>query len=207
MYKVILGLVIVALIAGAAYWYYHSHSQKERYSNIGDVDNVGSIDTQYELVPAAEMDAPAAHFADLVDGGDHLDLVTQPKDVSDDIRPMARLDRIQGSQLLPRVAAQVTPYNVDVADPATHLFSVNAPRVQLKNRLANQADFYRGDIPITYYENVALIGKSSYGRDSQKLDGFMSDHFRHLYNKYTGKAYLNMPIKVSNGETLMDVVN
>lgn len=195
----------ILLVAIGVYVYTQYKGKKESYSNLADVDNVGSLDgTQYDLIPAAEMEMPAAHFADLVDEGDHTDIIQQPHDILDHLRPMDRLARLTASQLLPRTAASVTPYNIDVADPNTYLFSVNGPKVQLKNRLASQADFYRGDIPIKYHPNIALIGKSSNGRDSQKLDGTFSAHGFALWNKYTGKGYLNMPLKVANQETVMD---
>lgn len=202
--QIFLVLGAIAIIAVGVYFYLKK-KPTENYSNLADVDNIGSIDgPQYDLIPAAELDAPAAMFADLVNQGDQVDIIRQPKDVLDHIRPMDRLHRLTASQLLPRTAANVTPYNVEVADPNTYLFSVNGPKVTLKNRLAEQADFYRGDIPIKYHPNIALIGKSSYGRDSQKLDGFFSSQGEALWNKYTGKAYLNMPLRVVNQETVMD---
>ena len=39
----------------------------------------------------------------------------------------------------------------------------------------------------------------------RNLDGFFSDAFRDLYNRYTGKGYKNMPMSVVNEETIMDV--
>jgi hypothetical protein len=200
------GLILVALLV-----YFlmsrkdmFSTPKREAYSNIGDIDNVGSLDSGYELVQSPEDVVPAAHFADLVDGGSQNDFVKQPQGTGDNIKPMERLDRVHNRNLLPRTSASVTPYNIDVAQPSAWAFSLNAPRVQLKNRLANQADFYRGDIPITYNPNVALIGKSSYGRDSQRLDGTFSGHFAELYSKLVGRAYKNMPLKVSVGSTQLD---
>lgn len=202
---VIVGLVVVLIVA---VWLL-SRKDTEGFANIGDISNVGSIESSYEMLPAAELDGGGgAHFADLVDAGDQVDVINEPQnDTLDDMRPMERLSRIQGSQSLPRISSQVTPYNVDVADPATHLFSVNAPRVQLKNYLAMRADPFRGDIPITYFPNIALIGKSNNGRDSQRFDGFFSDHYRELYNKYTGGGMRNMPIRVVNEETIGDFVS
>lgn len=200
-------LVIVAIILVIGFFVFFCFKGKnntEGYSNIGDIDNVGSLDTSYELIPSADSESPAPHFADLIQSGDQMELV---KSNNESIRPMERLERLQGSQLLPRMSSQVTPYNVDVADPVTYSFAVNAPRVQLKNRLANQADPYRGDIPIRFNPNIPMVAKSSYERDSQRLDGFFSDHYVNLYNRNTGQAYKNMPIKVSNGETIMDFVN
>jgi len=201
-YYVLIVVGIIIVVALGYYFYY----KKEHYSNIGDLDNVGSIESSYDLIPASESMAPAAHFADLVNAGQNMQAVKQPDNNLELLRPMERLERLQGSQLLPRIAAQATPYNVSVADPLTHTFSVNSPRVQLKDPVWTKSDPYRGDIPITYYPNVALVAKSQYGRSSQNFSGFFSDGLSQLYNKFTGKGYLSSPIKVSNEETIMDYV-
>lgn len=196
---IIIGLVILLGII-----YLSCQKKKEGYSNIGAVDNVGSLDSSYELIESPDDVVPAAHFADLVDDGDHRQLLQQPKDMTDTIRPLERLDRVQTRDLLPRTSSSVTPYHIDVADASTWAFSVNAPRVQLKNRVNMQADPYRGDIPITYHPDIALIGKSDFGRDAIRLDGFFSDHGIALYQKYTNRAYKNMPLKVATQGTLLD---
>lgn len=196
-------LVVVALLV----WYCMKDKPqlkqtKEGFANIGDISNVGSLDDGYEIIAAPEQDVPSEHFADLVDCGDQPGYT--PSSELRYIRPMERLSRVQGSELLPRISKDVTPYNVDIADPVTHSYMVNPPRVQLKDPIKMLADPLRGDIPIKYYPNVSLIAKSQYGRDSLRLDGFFSDQFRCLYNKYTGKGYKNMPMKVVNEEVLMD---
>lgn len=179
-------------------------ADKEQYSNIGGIDNVGAmLDDNYDLVPASETDIPAAHFADLVDSGDHAQ---QAKSTLGNIRPLERLNRVQGRDLMPRTSAGVTPYNIDVADPVSHSYMVNPPRVQLKdpNREMSLATAIRGDIPIRYHPNVSLVGRSRYGRDSLNLQGLFTPHFQALYNKYTGQGYRNMPVHVSNEEVVMD---
>jgi hypothetical protein len=198
----IIAIVVVIIVIVFAIWW--CTNKRENYSNIGAVDNVGSLDTMYEMIPAQEERAPVEHFADMVDTGDQTQIIKPSRESLDSINPMERLHRVETRDLLPRTAASVTPYNIDVADPTSWAFSVNAPRVQLKNRLWNQADPLRGDIAITYHPNVPLIGKSSNNRDSQRLDGFFSDHYAALYNKTTGKGYKNMPMKVSLGGTIMD---
>jgi hypothetical protein len=198
------GIIVIAVIV--YFVWKKKNGKKEGYSNIGDLDNVGSLDSSYSLVQSPEDVVPAVHFADLVDGGDHHNIVRQPENTMEDIRPMERLERITSRNLLPRTAASVTPYNVDVAQPSAWAFSLNAPRVQLKNRLYQQADPYRGDIAISYHPNIALIGKSEYGRDSQRLDGTFSSHFTSLYNKLTNRAYKNLPLMTSVGGTVMDAM-
>lgn len=169
---------------------------QEAYANIGQLDNIGSVEDGYELVQSPEDHIPEVHFADLVDSGNEQSAVLPEQ--------AQRIVDVQGAPLLPRISKGVTPYNVDVADPITHSYMVNPPRVQLKDPLKMLADPYRGDVPIKYYPNVPLINQSRYGRDSLRLDGFFSDAFRNLYNKYTGKGYKNLPMSVVNEETVMD---
>lgn len=200
---VIGGLLLIGLII---YYCLNKKPQKENYSYAGALDNLGAIETSYELIASPDDVVPSAHFADLVDDGNLPGVVQQPMNAGDAVRPLQRLERIQNRDLLPRTAASVTPYQVDVANMATWSFAVNAPRVQLKNRQWDQSDKIRGDIPITYHPDVALVGKSQFGRDSINLAGFFSDQFSSLYNKYTGRAYKNIPIKVAAQGTVMDYV-
>ena len=168
-------------------------------SGIGSVDQLGAIDDSYAVVEGNENRVPSAHFADRVDSGDQKTAIP--------LGPAQRLamNGSEGRPLMPRMSKGVTPYNIDVADPISHSYMVNPPRVQLKDPIKMLADPYRGDIPIKYYPNVPLVNQSRYGRDSLRLDGFFSDAFRDLYNRYTGKGYKNMPMSVVNEETIMDV--
>jgi hypothetical protein len=178
-------------------------SKKEPYMSAGAMDHLDSLDSNYELVQAPETAVPAAHFADLVDSGDQAQIVQQPP-AGESMKPLDRLESLQGKSMIPLTAAHLSPYNVDVANINTYAFAVNAPRVVLKNRLNMEADPYRGDIPIRYHPDVPLIAKSQYGRDSIRLDGYFSDYFSALYNKQTGRAYKNMPIKVATQGTILD---
>lgn len=204
MDKKTLCFILIGVVILFGITYFCCKGKKEGYSNIGAVDNVGSLDSSYELIESPDDVVPAAHFADLVDDGDHRQLLQQPKDMTDTLRPLERLDRVQTRDLLPRTSSSVTPYHIDVADASVWGFSVNAPRVQLKNRVNMQADPYRGDIPITYHPDIALIGKSDFGRDAIRLDGFFSSHYSELYNKYTQRSYKNLPLKVATQGTIMD---
>ena len=196
--------VVVGLILLFAIFILMSNTTSEKYSHIGDANNIGSIDTAgaiddgYELVESPENRVPGAHFADLINSGD------QKTALPSVVAQRLSMDGSEGTALLPRISRGVTPYNVDVADPVTHSYMVNPPRVQLKDPIKMLADPYRGDIPIKYYPNVPLVNQSRYGRDSLRLDGFFSDAFRNLYNRYTGKGYKNMPMSVVNEETIMD---
>lgn len=222
--QILIGAVIVIALVIVFYLYKKPNLYgKETYVSAGGLDNIGSLDPSlsYDLVQAPDSEVPAYNFADLVQGGDHI----APCDagapmVSDkNLRPMERLHRMQGSALMPRVSSNVTPYNIDLANPTSHAYMVNAPRVStaLKSKYKDYSlsSFIRGDIPITYNPNVPLISKTHQGRDDLRLDGLFTNSFLELYRKYSGKAYKNMPMKIAGagcsggsggaqGEIIMD---
>jgi len=215
-------IVVVAFVVYFCFWRKGSkESKKEGYVAAGGLDHVGALlDDQYDLIHAPDSEVPASHFADLVaEGGDHLQYVEQPPTTGTGLRPIERLHRIQGKALMPRTSINVTPYNIDVANPTSHKYMVNTPRVTsaLKSRFKDYSlsSFIRGDVAVKYHPNIALIAKTTQGRDDLRLDGLFTSHFVALYNKYTGKAYKNMPIHVagagqaggyggSSGEIVMD---
>lgn len=198
-------IIVGVIVLAAAVWYYYSQGKKEGYMSSGAMDNLDSLDGRYELIEAPDAAVKSEHFADLVGGGDQERLIQQVATGNVE-RPLERLEKLQQTQLLPPTAAHLPQYNIDVANPTTYSFAVNAPRVVLKNRLNNQADPIRGDIPIRYHPDVPLIAKSSNGRDSLRLDGLFSDHFASLYNKLTGRAYKNMPLKTSVQGSILDYI-
>jgi len=204
------GIAITAILVGV--WIYRTFfANKQKPSSVenftalaaGANDNTGMLlDDSYDLLQGADNHVPAPHFADLVAQGDHMkDYVAQPKDIGENLRPMERLQQIQGKALMPRVSTHVTPFNVDVANPTSHKYMVNTPRVEtsLKSRYKDysQASFIRGDIPITYNPNVPLVAKTIQGRDDLRLDGLFTPYFSALYNKYTGKEHKNLVQKIA----------
>jgi len=199
------------LLLGLLLWYCMSQkkekfeSKKEGYMAAGAIDHLDSLDARYELIQSPEEAVPTEHFADLVDSGDQARLVRQPTS-GETIKPLERLERLQGADMLPLTAAHLPAFNIDVANPSAYAFATQAPRVILKNRLAMQADFVRGDIAIRYHPDVAMVGKSQYGREALKMDGTFSDTFKHLYNKLTGRAFKNMPCHVATQGIVADVV-
>lgn len=200
-------IVGILLLGGLLVWYLMSaKKQKDGYMSAGAIDHLDSLDGRYELIQSPEEAVPTEHFADLVDSGDQARLVQQPQ-LNENIRPLERLERLQGSEQLPLTAAHLPAFNIDVANPSAYAFSTQAPRVVLKNRLAMQADFIRGDIPIKYNPDVALIGKSSNGRESLKMDGTFSDSSKALYNKLTGRMFKSLPVQVVSQGTVMDYIN
>lgn len=171
----------------------------------GANDNIGSLlDDAYQLSPGADNDVPSIHYADLVDQGT-LPEIMQPKDEEEILKPMERLQRLQGSGLLPRVSSSVTPYAVDIADPAISKYMVNAPRAQsaLKSKYMDYslASFIRGDIPITYQPNVPLVSRTLQTVDDQRLDGLFTPQFNALYNRFTGKEYKSLPVNIAGAGT------
>jgi len=119
-----------------------------------------------------------------------------------EIQTINRLDRID-QNLLPKVSENVTPYNIDVADPVTYTYQVHAPRVIRKDRLAMEADPIRGDIPISIYPDVPIVQRSQFNRDSLRLDGTFSEALAKTYDRLSGKTYFNQPIHLSHGAMLM----
>lgn len=199
------------LLLGLLLWYCMSQkkekfeSKKEGYMAAGAIDHLDSLDARYELIQSPEEAVPTEHFADLVDSGDQARLVRQPTS-GETIKPLERLERLQGADMLPLTAAHLPAFNIDVANPSAYAFATQAPRVILKNRLAMQADFVRGDVAIRFFPDVAMVGKSQYGREALKMDGTFSDTFKHLYNKLSGRAYKNMPCHVATQGIVADVV-
>lgn len=198
--KVQILLILVVLVLGAFYiCSSKKNEKKENFANVGS-SQLLSLTDNYDHVDAPEYKAATTEqFADLVGVDDSMELVSQREPTMNE-----RFDELSGRNLLPRLSSSVTPYNIDVAQPSTHMFSVNAPRVQLKDPVWSQSDKIRGDIPIAYSPNVPVIGKSIYGRDSWNGSGYFSDHYKGLYAKHVGRGYKNMPLKVVNEEIVMD---
>lgn len=177
-----------------------SSSDIEKFTSLasGANDNVGTLlDDSYDLLQGADHEVPAHHFADMVNQGDHMkEYVDQPRLTGENMRPMERLHRVQGKALMPRVSTHVTPFNVDVANPTSSKYMVNAPRVssalKSKYKCYDLACMVRGDVPITFNPNVALIAKTRQGRDDLRLDGLFTPYYTALYNKYTGKEHKNL---------------
>lgn len=197
---------------------------RENFTSLaaGAIDNIGVL-SDMDLIPSvdSQINTPAMNFADLVsEGGDHLQqYVSQPRSEGENLRPMDRLQRVQGKSMMPRCAKNVTPYNVDLANPVSYSFMVNVPRVTsaLKNWL-NPLDLHTalvGTVPINYNPNVALVATSQYGRFQAQNAPVFGLGMQALYDKYTGKEYKNLPMHVAgagqacgysgaSGEIIMD---
>ncbi len=214
---IVLGVVILLIL-----WCMHRKKEQERrrpahgparapprenFTSLasGAIDNIGAlVDDSYQLLPGADNDVPAINYADLVDQGD-LPKEMQPRSEDGGLKPMERLERIQGSGMMPRVSTSVTPHAVNIADAAVHMFMVNAPRAStaLKSPYKDyhMSTFIRGDIPIRYIPTICHIAKTRQGVDDQTLDGLFTPHFNQLYNQLTGKAYKNLPIHIAGAGT------
>lgn len=102
---------------------------------------------------------------------------------------------------LPKVPLNVTPYNIDVADPQTYSFAT-APRVVLKPPQLATADMYRGDLLIKNHPDIPLVSRTQYDRSDIFTAGLFSQAHNALYNKYTNRS---MPLNVSTQTTIMDM--
>lgn len=198
LYILIGGLIVIAILVFVCM---KNKGVKEGYTS-NSADNVGAL-VDYQKVEDPVDSIPGEHFADMVGGVQTKFYDFQPEE-SKKIRPMERLSRVQGSQAMPRTSKNVTAYNVDVADPSAYMYQVQTPRVLKLDPLAAKADPYRGDIPITIYADVPVVGRSKYGRDSLRLDGYFSESLNRLFDKYTGKAFTNKPMAVVNQGLIMD---
>ena len=204
-------LVVVLLIWVCMHKKDTTAPKRDGYMAAGAMDHLDSLDPRYDLVEAPEMAVPTEHFADLVNGGDQAQMVQQAATSgrSESLRPLERLDRIHESNMMPSTAAHLPQYNIDVSNPSVYAFSVSAPRVSMgpvKPRTWEASDKFRGDIPIMYSPDVALIGKSSFGRDSLNYSAFWSDGLRATIPKQTGRGYKNMPTLVAAEGTVLDYV-
>jgi hypothetical protein len=181
----------------------------ERYTS-SSVANIGTLG-DYRLHPAETsygydtMNHYGTYynpFFPYVSGlSEHYENIPTYK-TANEVKTLQRLDRID-KNLLPTVSQNVTPYNIDVADPVTYTYQVHAPRVIRKDRLAMEADPVRGDIPISIYPDVPIIQRSQFNRDSLRLDGTFSEALAKMYDRLTGKTYFNNPIHLSHGGMLM----
>jgi len=177
------------------------------YSTATDADIGSPTYLDNSVVPFASVDTPCGSenvsFGDMISGCNASPYMV-PESEKQDINPFDNLKQTARSQM-PQCSKNITPYSLDVADPTTFNFAVGAPRVQLKDRQWQTSDPFRGDIVINYSPETCLISRSRYGRDSLRLDGYFSDTYKALYNKYSGnRSYCNQPLYVSNQETIMD---
>lgn len=207
---ILCGLVLLGVLV----WLL-SRKRSEKYSNLGDLDNVGTFTNPppYEFVQADDQlmgrlePRPDEYFANIIapTSGCNADAAgsAEPKPA---VTALQRLTDLQGSELMPRVSKNVTPFNVDVADPATYSFAISMPRVQVKSRIQDysSASMIRGDIPITYFADIPMVGRSQYtSADNLNMHGLFTPYFKSKYNKLSGAGYRNLPLQVANQEVLM----
>lgn len=220
---IVLLVVLIIAVAIAAFVLNYPKSS-ESYLTSSNLDNIGSFEPykQSDYVPVYSNLSggiqpysnvnhqkdynPYYPTAEYYSDSEYYDAIPDSKVIDDKnsknrIDTVARLDRKDTA--LPVTSKNLTPYDVDVADPKQYSFMVNAPRVIRKDRLALQADPFRGDIPIAIYPDIPIIQKSQYDRDSLRLDGAFSEALSQTYNKLTGKAYVNQPMNTSKGDTIM----
>lgn len=173
-------IVGVLVVVGVLVYLCSCSSRKESFSNIGGIDNIGSLDqSSYKLTAEDSYSTP--RFADIVDAGDHERIVRE-------------------TELLPSLRRDTTTYNIDLADPAVHHYMPGGPRVVTaktsKFKDYSLASHIRGDVPVKYHPDVPLISKTIQTIDKDlRTEALYAPHFVTLYDKY-GHGFKNMPIVV-----------
>ena len=211
-------IITFTILAGIIAVLFYNYSVKKECYTSSSLTNIGSFTDNVPHIPPENYDTMNQYGTDfnpfypqLHTGkecfacreGFHNNTSNVPNNWNR-TKTVDRLDRIDSS-LLPQTSSNLTPYDIDVADPTAYTFQVHAPRVIRRDPLAIQADPVRGDIPINIDPDVPLVQRSQYGRDSLRLDGTFSDAFAKQYDRLTGKAYFNKPQYVSHGGTIMDM--
>ncbi len=195
-------LVAVGAIFLVAYYYRDSimnfFSKKQGYANVSDMTGVGSLDNYAPPLNPNEV-SDALSFAELVDDSTS----SAYKKVSES-GAMDKLADTMKSMELPKSSRNVTPYNIDVADPKAFSYMASLPRVTIKPRTYEDADPYRGDIPIKFNPNIALVTKSQFGEDSQKTDAMFSELTIEAADKLRKNSYKNTPVQMSLGGVIGD---
>uniref|UniRef100_A0A6C0JC01 Uncharacterized protein n=1 Tax=viral metagenome TaxID=1070528 RepID=A0A6C0JC01_9ZZZZ len=110
-------------------------------------------------------------------------------DISSDdmVRPslneLDTLNNISKLPSLPRSGEELELIKPEALDPSIVHYQKSLPVVELKNEQALLGDPFRGDIPITIYPDLPIIGKPRFDRDSLRLDGMFSDALKEKYAK------------------------
>lgn len=197
-------LLFVALL-GLAYYYraeiWGWFNKSQGYANVNDMTGAGTFDNLAPPLNPNETDN-ALDFADLVDDSNHAKYQTIAN--LSQSTAMKDLEREFEAARLPKTAQNVTPYNIDVADPKSFSYMANMPRVTIKPKTWEGADPYRGDIPIRFNPNIALVTKSQYDKDSQRTDTMFSDATFEAAERLQQSAYKSMPMQVSLGGVIGD---
>lgn len=214
-------LIIFAFLV-VAWFLYTQYSKKstptEPYMTAGAMDHSGTFAAYEPMAPAEEEQYSPSYFADLVTEGDvSRDYrVSQPETSKEVMSPMERVQHLSES-MMPRISTNVTPYNLDLANPKTYQFMVSAPRVHLKPKLQDGSllTALRGNIPTKYHPNIAMVERSQYGVENIRHDGIFSDNSKLMYDRITKSGYKNYPMHVSGygpvggygsgGELIMDM--
>jgi hypothetical protein len=151
--------------------------------------------------PNFDQDISAVDFANVVGTVDYTASNVHLNNVG------ARFQKLHDSTKLPASTSYLTNYDTDVANPAFYAYSARNPRVVIRSRLYDQADPFRGDIPIKKHDNVALIEKSSRGRESQRMSGTFNPQYDQMIADYVhaNESKKNMPIVVAREGTVMDM--
>jgi hypothetical protein len=176
--------------------------------------DASGLDEQYKTGSHSSDDASysAAHYADLVATGNTAsEYAVQPSTPADARNPMERLTELTNS-MMPKISAGVTPYNIDLANPMTHVYTMGVgPEVYVKSRIKGYDlyNFIAGDVPITYHPGYSMIEKSRFGLEDTRPKGLFSNKAiasatHHHYPIKTAGAGLADGYGGAAGEIIMD---
>lgn len=180
---VVVVIVIIIVIA----------MKKESFSVDGSMNNGwnagGLVYNTFDVVqPSIDT------FADMVDSGCCPSTCVPVKESKG-----CRTSTCDPKDLLPDVCGSNSVYDVDIADPQTFMFTPSV-KVNVHNRIRNQADPYRGDIPIVKDECQKGWFNSRYDECDANLDGYFSEYTRAKFQTLTS----SYPMNVANEGTIMD---
>jgi hypothetical protein len=202
---VVVGVAVVAMIL---LWLNTSQNCRQGYQPERDFNYIAN-DYLTEVPPSVgnpnfDQDVSAVDFANVLGTVDYTASNVHLNNVG------SRYQKLHDSTKLPAATSYLTNYDTDVANPSFYAYSQRAPRVIVKSRVYdNCGDYIRGDLPIKRHPDVALIEKSSYGRESTRFSGTFNPKYDQMIADYVyaqednrGK---NMPINVSRESTVMDM--
>lgn len=139
------------LVLAVAYYFLYLRGTKQNYEKVVLVDPAIVTPPLKDITYALEDPVPV-QSADILEYADDADpthhagyarLSTEKKETAVD-----RMKADAEASSISRSAAAATPFNVDVANPASWNFTAGVPRTTIMDRRKLDADPFRGDIPI-----------------------------------------------------------
>jgi len=166
-------------------------------THVGMLNNSAGFDDSYDLIPGFDSFIPQNNFADMVDQGDlPNEFVAQPKTKKQYVKGMKRLNDINASNRIPRIAGNITPFNIETASPTgSAAYMVGVPIVNRKSKYheTSVSSSVRGDLRIKHYPNQSVIGVTHHTTSDSNPHGLFTKSFDSMFIRNTGSAYHNYP--------------